>query len=274
MLSIGEFSKICGVSTKTLRYYAEIGLIHPEEVNPESGYRYYSIRQLKTMLLINRLKSYHFPLEEIKTMLEWEQDQADEKLAAALQRKALELQQQIDAYTYTLRQLKSDASQLNQGIPMMAYLDGIDVQLVETPSMNLLYSRRMLSAEDYAAGYGLYLSSLYEKIAKEKLTIQGTPMTIYHSPEYHPSGNDTEFAIPVKEMVTGTRDFPGGLCARSVLKGPYAGMSSVLARLREWIETEGFEVIRPPYEIYVTDPEQLTDPGDNVTEIYFPVRKK
>ena len=27
MLSIGEFSKICKVSTKTLRYYAEIGLI-------------------------------------------------------------------------------------------------------------------------------------------------------------------------------------------------------------------------------------------------------
>jgi len=27
VLSIGEFSKICKVSTKTLRYYAEIGLI-------------------------------------------------------------------------------------------------------------------------------------------------------------------------------------------------------------------------------------------------------
>ena len=30
MLSIGEFSKICQVSTKTLRYYAEIGLILPD----------------------------------------------------------------------------------------------------------------------------------------------------------------------------------------------------------------------------------------------------
>ena len=33
MLSIGEFSKICSVSTKTLRYYAEIGLIIPDEIN-------------------------------------------------------------------------------------------------------------------------------------------------------------------------------------------------------------------------------------------------
>ena len=40
MLSIGEFSNICKVSTKTLRYYAEIGLLEPSEVNPENGYRY------------------------------------------------------------------------------------------------------------------------------------------------------------------------------------------------------------------------------------------
>ena len=50
MLSIGEFSNICQVSTKTLRYYAEIGLILPDEINPENGYRYYSIEQLKRML--------------------------------------------------------------------------------------------------------------------------------------------------------------------------------------------------------------------------------
>nr|WGD69585.1 MerR family transcriptional regulator [Bacillus subtilis] len=71
-LSISEFLKICKVSTKTLRYYDEIGLIHPEDINPENGYQYYSIRRLKEMLLINRLKSYHFSLEEIKTILDAE----------------------------------------------------------------------------------------------------------------------------------------------------------------------------------------------------------
>jgi len=37
VLSIGEFSKIYSVSAKTLRYYAEIGLILPSEINPEKG---------------------------------------------------------------------------------------------------------------------------------------------------------------------------------------------------------------------------------------------
>lgn len=73
MLSIGEFSKICQVSTKTLRYYAEIGLILPNEINYENGYRYYSIEQLETMLFIKRLKSYNFSLEEIKIILKSEE---------------------------------------------------------------------------------------------------------------------------------------------------------------------------------------------------------
>ncbi|MBS7021417.1 MAG: MerR family DNA-binding transcriptional regulator, partial [Firmicutes bacterium] len=50
MLTIGEFSKLCQVSTKTLRYYEEIGLIFPSQINSENGYRYYDILQLKIML--------------------------------------------------------------------------------------------------------------------------------------------------------------------------------------------------------------------------------
>ena len=68
MLSIGEFSRICEVTPKTLRYYEEIGLLYPEEISFENGYRYYSIKQLEKMLLINRLKSYKLTLEEIKSI--------------------------------------------------------------------------------------------------------------------------------------------------------------------------------------------------------------
>ncbi len=99
MLSIGEFSKICRVSTKTLRYYAEIGLILPNEINPENGYRYYSIQQLEAMLLINRLKSYNFSLEEIKSILKSTELQ-DEKLYLELIRKKKEFEKQVQEAGY------------------------------------------------------------------------------------------------------------------------------------------------------------------------------
>lgn len=274
MLSIGEFSKICKVSTKTLRYYDEIGLINPDETNPENGYRYYSIQQLKKMLLINRLKSYHFSLEEIKAILELEEDQSDEKLRSALNRKKRDIQERINTFEYTLKQLNNDISNLDKGKPILSHLDDVDVKLVETEPMNLLYLRQMMSSDDYIEGYGKYFSRLYEKIAAERLTLLGTPLTIYHSSEYNPAGNDTEFAIPIEQSIKGTRDLPGSLCAKSVLKGPYSELTSVYALLREWGEKEGYNLIQSPYEVYLTDPHQATAPEDFITEVYFPVKKK
>jgi DNA-binding transcriptional MerR regulator/effector-binding domain-containing protein len=274
LLSIGEFSKICEVSTKTLRYYDEIGLMTPDEINLENGYRYYSIKQLKKMLLINRLKSYHFSLEEIKAILELEEDQSKEKLCAILNRKKRAIQEKLNALEYTLNQMSHDISNLEKDIPMMSYLDDIGVQLVEIKPMNILSIRQMMSNDDYALGYGTYFNRLYEKIATEKLTLLGKPMTIYHSPEYNPAGNDTEFAIPIRETVEGTRDLPVGLCAKSVLKGSYSELTSVYAKLREWIENEGYELVKSPYEVYVTDPNQATVLEDLVTEVYFPIKKK
>lgn len=274
MLSIGEFSKICKVSTKTLRYYEEIGLLNPDEINPETGYRYYSISQLKIMLLINRLKAYHFSLDEIKTILEIAEGNPDEQLWLILNHKRLEIQQKITALEYTLKQISSDIMNLKKAKPIMAFLDDIEVRLVETETVNILYLRRMMSIDDYAAGYGKYFNRLYEKIAIDKLTLLGPPLTVYHSPEYDPAGIDTEFALPIKEPVTGTREFPGCLCAKSILKGSYSELSSVFARLREWVENEGYELASSPYEVYLTDPNLTANPENNVTEVYFPVKKK
>ena len=46
MLKIGLFSKLSRVSIRMLRYYDEIGLLHPAYIDPESDYRYYREDQL------------------------------------------------------------------------------------------------------------------------------------------------------------------------------------------------------------------------------------
>lgn len=271
MLSIGEFSNICKVSTKTLRYYAEIGLILPDEINPENGYRYYSIEQLETMLYINRLKSYNFSLEEIKIILEESQD---EKLYLALTRKKKEIGKQVQELEKTLEQLNNDISNLKQGKSIMSYLESIDVQLVEVSMMYLLSIRKMVQEHEFAEEYGNCYSKLFRKIADNKLTMAAPPMVLFHSAEFSPFGLDTEFAIPVKEYVTGTRDFYPGLCLKTVLYGSYSSLSSVYAKQREWAEKEGYECNNALYEVYVTDPSQVSKESDLITEIYYPVKKK
>lgn len=66
-------------------------------------------------------------------------------------------------------------------------------------------------------------------------------MVLFHSAEYSLSGMDTEFAIPVREYVTGTRDFHPGLCLKTVVRGPYTELSSVYAKQIEWAEKEGYQ---------------------------------
>lgn len=273
MLSIGEFSNICKVSTKTLRYYAEIGLLLPDEINPENGYRYYSIEQLETMLFINRLKVYKFSLEEIKAVLESEESQ-DEKLTLALIRKKQEIEKQVQEFKMTVDQLNNDLANMAQGKSIMAYLESIDVQLVEVPRMVLLSIRKMVHECDYADEYGNCFRKLFRKIADDKLTVLAPPRVLFHSAEFGPLGLDTEFAIPVKEYVPGTSDFYPGLCLKTVLYGSYSNLSSVYTKQREWAEKEGYESTHALFEVYNTDPSQVSNESELITEIYYPVKKK
>lgn len=66
MYRIGEFSKITGLSIRTLRYYDDIDLFKPSEVDLFTNYRYYNEEQIKDLKLINILKDVGFTLEEIK----------------------------------------------------------------------------------------------------------------------------------------------------------------------------------------------------------------
>lgn len=66
MYRIGEFAKITGLSITTLRYYDEIDLFKPEEIDIFTNYRYYNISQIEDIKIINDLKEVGFSLEEIK----------------------------------------------------------------------------------------------------------------------------------------------------------------------------------------------------------------
>ena len=272
MLSIGEFSKICQVSTKTLRYYAEIGLILPNEINYENGYRYYSIEQLETMLFIKRLKSYNFSLEQIKVILQAEEFK-DEKLYLSLIEKRKEIDKQVHELNMILEELNNDILNLKQGKSIMSYMENFDVKLVEIPNMNILYIRKMVQQYEFPLEYANCFGELLKHIEDNKLTMTSPPMVLFHSDEYSPFGLDTEFAIPIKECVKGTRDFNPGLCLKTVLNGSYSDLPSVYAKQLEYAEKEGYIGKDALFEVYVNDPTQVESENNLITEIYYPVKK-
>ena len=66
LLKIGEMAELNHVSTQTLRLYARNKLLEPEYLDPETGYRYYTLEQCAKLDLIRALKSCRLSLEQIK----------------------------------------------------------------------------------------------------------------------------------------------------------------------------------------------------------------
>ena len=65
---IGEISKLYGIGVDSLRYYEKIGILNP--VRSESGYRYYSIRDIWKLNTIRDLRGLGFGMAQIRDYLQ------------------------------------------------------------------------------------------------------------------------------------------------------------------------------------------------------------
>ena len=66
-MKIGELAKKAGVTTRTMRYYEEVGLLPPPHRNA-NGYRTYTENHLNGMKMIRRAKRLGFSLKELKEL--------------------------------------------------------------------------------------------------------------------------------------------------------------------------------------------------------------
>ena len=95
MYSIGKFSKLTGVNVKTLTWYDNIGLLNPDIVNRENGYRYYSDESFKKLANIQFFKKLEFSINEIKDFS-----------INTMSNKINEIQNKIDFLTFNIDLLK------------------------------------------------------------------------------------------------------------------------------------------------------------------------
>lgn len=74
-LSTGRFAQTAQLTRKALRYYEEIGILEPYQVDPRTGYRYYHSNQLERARMIRLLRSMDMPLDDVKRVLDARNDQ-------------------------------------------------------------------------------------------------------------------------------------------------------------------------------------------------------
>ena len=119
MYKIGELSQLCRLPVKTLRFWTDIGLLVPDEIDRFTGYRYYKADRISDCHRILALKELGFTLEEIKHHLHMGNTAG---IPALLEARRSELIQSAAKLSQQLRRLDSMLKNITEGESNMFHL--------------------------------------------------------------------------------------------------------------------------------------------------------
>ena len=267
MLQIGEFSRICQVSVKTLHHYDRIGLLAPAKVDALTGYRYYEAEQIDAMNYIQRLKRYGFSLDEIQKLLTLSDDR---EMLVRLRQQKERLKQEQQERAIILNELQTHISVFERTGDMMTYQKGYRIEVKDSPAMNVLTNRAMMSVDEF----GKYYSPLFERVPKERVTPTGMNGSRYYDTEFDRESSDIELFIGIKEKDKADEVMEPRLCAMTLHRGSYSTLSEAYGAVVSWIMENGYEMAGEPFELYLRTQFDTLSPEEWETEVYFPVRKK
>ncbi len=267
MLSIGQFSKTCLVTVKTLRHYDKIGLLSPEYVNEENGYRFYTEEQIPVMILINKFKAYGFSLADIKEILI-----CDSETAVKYLRKQLNsLHNEIEHKKEIELELMQHIVSLERTRDVMAYQNDYEVRIESIGDMKVISNRQVMSVDDFGKYYGY----LYKRCAdkSENIILNGKAMAFYHDTEFNPETSDIELALGVAENSKFDKIIKGSECAVTIHYGPYSKLPEAYGAVTKWIKDNNYKIANAPYEIYIKSQFDRIPVDEWETKIVFPVEK-
>lgn len=255
MISIGKMPQACPMSVKTLRWYDQIGPLHPEYVDEKTGFRCCTPEQIEQILLIRRYKRFGFSLQEIGELLQASQTQIQKAPAHKLE----EMQIQIESQ----RQRQEEIRQILSDRPERIFMNRT-TELVKTEKTPVY----ALHAVTSIAEYGGLMSRLFEEADKKQLRLCGAPGTRYLDQDFNPEKTELEVFFPVCPAGQANGEIGGDLCVRVLHTGNYSTLSESYGSALKWIEENGYAIVNAPYELYLSDPRTDPDPADWKTEIF------
>lgn len=265
MLKIGEFSQLGQVSIRTLRHYDEIDLLHPQLVDEESGYRYYSVRQLEVLAQIVLLRELKFSLKEIKSLIH-----EDPKiLTAALLKKDREIEEEIQRDQFRQQQI-------HQMIQRMQYKGKFQVTIKKIPAFSIISLRKKIKSFYHE---GLLWEEFKALLKKQDISYPSEPdknLTIFHDEEYLEEGVDVEVAIisdKTAEEPLQKRELPVLEQAAVIyVEGNYHQLPEAYQAFAEWLEEHReFNMVKATRQICHVGPEHTVNPEEYLTELQIPL---
>ncbi len=275
MFKISDFSKLSQVSMRTLRYYDEIGLLKPVQVDNFTGYRYYSVEQLPRLNRILELKDMGFELAQIVQIFDEEVPQ--EQLYSILRLKLIEIQQRILTEQEQQARVEARLKQLELGRAKPTY----------KVMLKKLKPQLVASSRTVAANFALKHQFATDMLNFLKQSgVKQSDHLLFIDLESNCRDSDVsivEIVVPIQSSSIGNiversgghitiRELPGINTAASLLYqgNPYT-MTEAYQPLGAWIEANDYTITGPCRQVCL---QREGDLDSYLTEIQFPVEKK
>lgn len=260
-LTIGGFSQITHLSVKTLRRYHEAGLLTPDEVDPYSGYRYYSTAQVPTAQVIRRFRDLGMPVREIGAVLATDDPEARSALVAA---HLARLEEQLDhtrAAVASLRRLLRPASA------------PIEVELRAVPAVTVAAIRATVDHDEVLGWYDGAMAELEQALGGVPAT--GPRGGLYDNELFTEERGDAVVFVPVAEPPATGRVHPFVVpeaeLAVTVHEGSHDDIDISYGALGTYVAEHALAVAGPVREYYLVGPRDTGDAASWRTEIGWPV---
>jgi DNA-binding transcriptional MerR regulator/effector-binding domain-containing protein len=263
-VSVGRFATMTHLSVKTLRHYHQVGLLEPAEVDPHTGYRYYTLEQLPTAQLIRRLRDLRMPVADVRAVIAaGSTGERDSLIAAHIERLETELVK-TQAAVHSLRTLLDSAPERDpvhrrteSSYPALAVTAEIhDPSNIENWWRDALYELRVAVDENgmqvTGPAGGLYDECLFQHEPGEAIVY--LPVTTPRE-----LGRIKPLVIPTAEVVVTTHH------------GSHDDIDLAYAQLGSYIAEHELTVGWQLREYYRRDHSHTTDYTEWQTEIAWPI---
>ena len=263
MFSIGEFARLGAVSIRALRHYDEIGLLLPVEVDPVTGYRSYSAKQLRQLNRIVALKDLGLTLGQIRKLLDG--ITVDELRGMLLLRRA-QLERELQRQRHHLLGVEARLRHIAQEDDMPAD----DIVVKQIPPLGVVV------IADTAPGWGpedIVPAVNRARVKFDQLGISGLvkvagPFMLFYE---QTDGQEVtvNVALPVAEEPSElpppahSRVLPAIEAAAAVRSGPAASIYPMVYQdLAAWVQAHGYQPHGPGRESgsmrWMTSPRRIS----------------
>ncbi len=278
MFSIGEFSKLGRVTVDTLRHYDALGLLKPVKVDPFTGYRYYSARQLMSLNRILALKEIGFSLEEIARILQ--EKLTRDELRGMLKAQLIRAESEIESAQSRRGRVLARLNHLNLEDHMPAY----EVTLKPVEKQTIAAIRETVQSIEQMPDRCAEMFDAIARWMNENGLPFGPSLTIYHNDTYTREDIDTECAFIIPDSANAKRARSdkrisvrqmeaASLMASTIVTDDFYkkvdGLTPAYNAIAQWIEENGYKIVGSPRELFYGSVKK----GDLTAEVQFPVEK-